>query len=214
MKRISSAALILAISLCAAAPAAADDTALFKDYKKVFTDYQTAIDTQQESDQICYIADISSPEAIGFAFMDLNGDGISELLTGKMPEDEISAESPVIYDVYSLVDGSPVLLKSSWLRGRLFLAKEGRIYVSYPMEADYYMDLYEVESGSEEMRLYKSAFSFQETSCTLVTTDGGVSSQEKVSTTSDKFNQFIDETAPEKIELRPFTEWYQVKDTI
>ena len=55
--------------------------------------------------------------AIGFTYVDLNYDGIDELLVGEFGED---AWKGVIYDVYTMVDGTPAHVVSGTARDRYF----------------------------------------------------------------------------------------------
>ena len=56
-------------------------------------------------------------ENIGFAYMDINGDGIDELLIGNMPE---KAFDGMLYDIYTMVDREPAHVISSYLRDRYY----------------------------------------------------------------------------------------------
>lgn len=57
-------------------------------------------------------------DAIGYTFIDLNNDGIEELvLTG-----------PFILAIHTLVNNEPVLVAEGWYRSCLFLLNDGRIY--------------------------------------------------------------------------------------
>lgn len=83
-------------------------------------------------------------EEIGFAFLDLNGDGENELLIGE-PEDGI------IYGGFSIVDGEPVSFLDGWYRSAFYLLDDGRFLyegsggAAYHMTAVYHLS----EDGAE-----------------------------------------------------------------
>ena len=56
-------------------------------------------------------------ERIGFAYHDVNSDGIEELLIGEIAE---GAWKGVIYDVYTMVNREPAHVTSGWERNRYF----------------------------------------------------------------------------------------------
>lgn len=61
-------------------------------------------------------------DLIGYAYRDLNGDGIEELLIGEVAEGD---EAEVIYDVYTMVDRKPALVVSGWYRNSYYLLEYG-----------------------------------------------------------------------------------------
>ena len=55
---------------------------------------------------------------VGFAYQDLNNDGQSELVIGPILNAELD---PVVFEIWTLVDGEPVLVAQSGSRNRYFL---------------------------------------------------------------------------------------------
>ena len=56
-------------------------------------------------------------ERTGYAYYDVNGDGIEELLIGEIAEGDWKG---IIYDMYTMVDRSPAHVFSGWDRNRYF----------------------------------------------------------------------------------------------
>ena len=139
----------------------------------------------------------------------LNGDGISELLTGPVIQEE--NVDPYIYDLYTLVNGAPVHLKSSWLRGRMYLAPEGRIYVSSLQQGTYKYDLFEVAGGASELKLYKRFTTDGVNSSLTAMDENGGERQLDPGENSDDYKTFCGETQITEIAFRPLTEWYAFK---
>ena len=76
---------------------------------------------EEEMSPVYYAIRMSSDgnplERIGFAYHDVNGDGIEELLVGEIAE---GAWKGVIYDVYTMMNREPVHVISGWERNRYF----------------------------------------------------------------------------------------------
>ena len=64
---------------------------------------------------------------IGYSLQDMNGDGIPELLLGLMESDDEFYDN-VIYDMFTLIDGTPHRVFISWERCRYYLTSLGYIY--------------------------------------------------------------------------------------
>ena len=65
---------------------------------------------------------------IGYAYYDVNGDGIEELLIGEIAEGDWKG---VIYDVYTMVDRSPAHVISGWSRNRYYAGERAFLYQEY-----------------------------------------------------------------------------------
>ena len=190
-----------------------DDAALFDAYRTIFEDYDYAISNHLSADMapdtISYVANTTSADVCGFLFMDLNKDGTAELLTGLVsPQDD---GENYIFDLYSLVDGVPVHLKSSWLRGRLYLAPEGRIFVDSFKEGTYCYDLYEVAGGVTELRLYKRFTTDGESSRLTASDENGTERTLDPGEASADYQAFCEEAGFVPVKFRPFTEWYAAR---
>lgn len=70
---------------------------------------------------------ISYASHVGYARMDLNGDGTDELLFAGIGYD--IPEEPVIFEILTLRDGLPVSVFQSSARSRLFLMADGKLFL-------------------------------------------------------------------------------------
>lgn len=68
----------------------------------------------------CADMDIDPAVSVGYALMDLDGDGRAELLIGDATSDRLL--EGVIFDVWTVFDGEAVLIRRGWERWRLYLA--------------------------------------------------------------------------------------------
>ncbi|MBP3736790.1 MAG: hypothetical protein J6I56_07195 [Lachnospiraceae bacterium] len=68
----------------------------------------------------------SAADIAGYAYYDVNQDGVEELLVGEIAEDEWKG---VIYDVFTMVDRAPAHVVSGWYRNR-FYTMEGGLLVN------------------------------------------------------------------------------------
>ena len=98
-------------------------------YDEVLARYVTAVNEDWDADK--YESEGMSPQfvevlanasgdklsAIGYYYADLNLDGIDELMVGEFGEDDWKG---VIYDVYTMVDGTPAHVVSGTARDRYF----------------------------------------------------------------------------------------------
>lgn len=66
------------------------------------------------------IPDGSILDRVGYAYRDLTGEGIEELLIGEIPDAD---ERPMIYDIYGIEDHSPAHLLSGWKENRYYLGE-------------------------------------------------------------------------------------------
>ncbi|MBQ4528449.1 MAG: hypothetical protein II998_10285 [Clostridia bacterium] len=62
---------------------------------------------------------------IGYAFMDLNGDDVNELLIGVFDKDKNAFTNNEIYTVYAITDGSPEVVLDGWSRNSYSLKEDG-----------------------------------------------------------------------------------------
>ncbi|MCD8049146.1 MAG: hypothetical protein LUG52_06015 [Clostridia bacterium] len=99
-------------------------------YDVILESYYTALsenwDMQQLSaSELCYLCYDYDISEVGYTFIDINGDGISELLIG-----EVDAEDDYIgmfFDLYTIIDGNAVLVASSAERDRYYLCSNNLI---------------------------------------------------------------------------------------
>lgn len=111
---------------------------LEKAYASVLDIYYTAVaeqwDWQKMNDEklnylFTYQYEGNALENVGYAFMDLNGDGVDELLLGVISKEEPADN--MIYEAYTLVDHKPVNVFSSQERNRYYISnsEEGVTFI-------------------------------------------------------------------------------------
>lgn len=81
--------------------------------------------------------DLSLLDKVGFAFLDLNQDGIDELILGWIGNEFWNMEEGYVFAIYTLVDGKPVLAIEGWERNRYVIGKDGYLYNSGSGGASY-----------------------------------------------------------------------------
>ena len=106
---------------------------VLKKHQKALSEGWDAEKLSSENMSIMYALTGSSSKApvldkIGYAYKDLNGDGIEELLIGEITDGK---EGSVIYDIYSMKDRKPVHLASGWERNRYYTFEHGMIGCEY-----------------------------------------------------------------------------------
>ncbi|MBQ7563264.1 MAG: hypothetical protein IJT16_04665 [Lachnospiraceae bacterium] len=85
----------------------------------------------------------------GYAYFDVNQDGIDELLIGEIGEDEWKG---TIYDVYTMVNREPAHVVSGWDRSRYFALDTGMLVNEYSggaMESGW--DTYDIEPNTTNL---------------------------------------------------------------
>lgn len=118
-------------------------------YPKQIQRYHTAI-SQKWDESTCLDNEMSSLVAryyegkaldnVGFAFMDLDGDGIWELIIG-------AAQDPLIFEIWKVQNGEPVMLAQS--------GSHNRYYLQYAKETDQWTVAYEAENGAANHAVYQ-----------------------------------------------------------
>ena len=87
-------------------------------------------------------------DRIGFCYLDITNDGIKELIIGEFPYEYEYYYT--IDDIYSIRDGSPVLIDEGWSRSRLFLLDDGLFYTEGSSSAfDFSFGSYELKENGE-----------------------------------------------------------------
>lgn len=98
-----------------------------------------------------YYYDGVALDNVGFTFMDLDGDNVQELMIGAIKNAE---QDPLVFEIWTLKDGEPVVLAQSGSRNRYYLQyaeEDGMWSVAYEAEnnaanhAVYYLHLAEGE---------------------------------------------------------------------
>ena len=110
------------------APAVAEPSDLVDEaYAQVIGRYYTALTEQWTEEKYfenemsalaAYYYEGNALENVGFAYLDLDNDGQNELIIGAIANAELD---PVVFEIWTLVDGEPVMLAQSGSRNRYFL---------------------------------------------------------------------------------------------
>ena len=124
-------------------------------YSNILKKHQTAINekwdsTKLEEENMSYMYNVlNDKNKIGFAYYDVNADGIDELLIGEIAE---GAWKGVIYDIYTMVNRSPKHVISGGTRNRYYVCDDSFIcneYSSGAMESG--VRVYNLVENSTEL---------------------------------------------------------------
>lgn len=102
-------------------------------YKPVLNRYADAlragVTAESDVNILCLYAgaemDAATPEDVGYALVDLDGNGVTELVIGCCRAE--SWLNHVMFEVYTIQEGQAVLMLESWERCRRTLSEEGYI---------------------------------------------------------------------------------------
>ena len=121
-------------------------------YRQQIERYHTAISQQWDestyfdhemSALAAHYYDEKSLDNIGFTFMDLDGDGIWELIIGAIKNAE---RDPLIFEIWALKNDEPVMIAQS--------GSNNRYYLQYSQEDDLWSVAYEAENGAANRAVY------------------------------------------------------------
>ncbi len=106
---------------------------VLKKYKKALTEKWDGNKLEKEDMSSVYaeLAQISKGSLlskVGYAYSDLNGDGIDELLIGEISK---GSEPSIIFDIYTMVDRRPAHVLSGWYRDAYYIFEHGMICNDY-----------------------------------------------------------------------------------
>lgn len=73
---------------------------------------------QEMSAMAAYYYEGNALDNVGYAFMDLDGDKVPELMIGAIAN---AAQSPLVFEIWTVKDGQPVMLAQSGSRNRYYL---------------------------------------------------------------------------------------------
>ena len=121
-------------------------------YSQQIARYYTAISNQW--DENAYFEHEMSPLAanyyegnplnnVGFALLDLDGDGTEELVIGAIMN---AQKDPLVFEIWTLKNGEPVILAQSGSRNRY--------YLQYSAEDNLWSIAYEAENGAANRAVY------------------------------------------------------------
>ena len=121
-------------------------------YAQQIERYYTAI-SQQWDETACFDHELSplvtsyydgKPlDNVGFTFMDLDGDGIWELIIGAIRNAE---QDPLVFEIWALKNDEPVMLVQS--------GSHNRYYLQYAEEDNLWSVAYEAENGAANHAVY------------------------------------------------------------
>ena len=123
-------------------------------YKEILEKHKIALNekwdsTKLEKENMSYMYNIIPSSKVGYAYYDINADGIDELLIGEIAQGNWKG---VIYDIYTMVDRKPTHVISGGSRSRYYVCDNSfvcREYSSGAQESG--VDVYNLVENSVEL---------------------------------------------------------------
>ena len=121
-------------------------------YEQQIKRYHTAISQQWDMDvywdqemssMVVHYYDGTPLDNVGFTLMNLDGDGIPELIIGAILG---SDRDPLVFEIWTVHNGDPVMLAQS--------GSHNRYYLQYSEEEDLWSVAYEAENGAANHAVY------------------------------------------------------------
>jgi hypothetical protein len=121
-------------------------------YEKQIERYYTAISNQWNEgtyfdNEMCPLVasyyEGNASDNVGFAFMDLDGDNVQELIIGAIDGSE---QSPLVFEIWTQKNGEPIMLAQSGSRNRY--------YLQYAEDDAIWSVAYEAENGAANYAVY------------------------------------------------------------
>lgn len=115
------------------------ETAVSDPYAALLFRYREALSLRQPEDYPDLPISLTNPywawtdsdsllDRTGYARMDLDGDGSSELLLGWLGNDIWNLNEGYVFAIYTLMDGQPILAVEGWERNTYVLGTDGYLY--------------------------------------------------------------------------------------
>lgn len=104
---------------------------------------ESAYFDQEMSAMIVYYYEENTLDNIGYAFMDLDGNNIRELIIGAIKNAELD---PLVFEIWTLKHGEPTMLVQS--------GSHNRYYLQYSEEDSLWSISYEAENGAANHAVY------------------------------------------------------------
>ena len=131
-----------------------DDSSYYIDvvYAQQIERYYTALSQKWEENQYfenemsalaAYYYEGNALDNVGFSFMDLDADGIWELIIGAIQNSE---KDPLVFEIWTLKNDEPVMMAQSGSRNRY--------YLQYAEEDELWSVAYEAENGAANHAVY------------------------------------------------------------
>ena len=128
-------------------------------YKSVLEKHKTALiekwdSSKLEKENMSYMYNIIPNNKVGYAYYDINADGIDELVIGEIGEGNWKG---VVYDIYTMVDRKPQHVISGGQRNRYYVCDNSFVCREYSSgSAESGVDVYNLVENSTELFLQVS----------------------------------------------------------
>ncbi|MBQ8459930.1 hypothetical protein IJ541_07495 [bacterium] len=123
-------------------------------YKSILEKHKTALiekwdSSKLEKENMSYMYNIIPSNKVGYAYYDINADGIDELVIGEIAEGNWKG---VIYDIYTMVDRKPQHMISGGSRNRYYVCDNSFVCREYSSgSAESGVDVYNLVENSTEL---------------------------------------------------------------
>ena len=230
MKRLIALMTVAALVACFIFPAAAEK----RDYETIYAPVLASISdllscdnpenhiiVPGESGVLESRIGIAAEEAlgnVGYAFRDLNGDGIPELIIARIDsQDGVLSQGKQLFAVYSCIQDSPHLILEGWARNRYYLLSDESILNQGSGGAAYScLGLFRIDTMGTELNCLDFFFTWEEDGqiVTYHNTDGTWEvpheGNEQVELDFERMNEIL-ESDIQSIDLTPFAR-YKTED--
>ncbi len=214
-KNITKRLLLLCVSGIALCSFAGCGSKGDKIYQDVLQRYVVAMDEDWDAEMLrsadmCYLYAMKADaeDDIGYAFYDVDGSGIPELLMGEVSPGTLYKGT--IYDMYALVDGNVVSVLSCGENQRYYLCEDNRIELVSANGTEYKYNLYYEFDGvtgtlhAKEAIIYDANYSEDNP---WFYTFGSLESSDYSETTEREAREIIDSYVHKDYDVTPFSKY-------